>query len=128
MAKSRTAPPQLVSVPRLELQAATIAVRMHRLILKEIDMVMSASFFWTDSKTTLQYINNETRRFKTYVPNRVAEIRDATQPCQRRHFPWSLNPADEVFHGISAQTIPNERKMVQGPCLSVEAGRRLAMF
>ena len=58
MAKSRTAPLQFVSVPRLELQAATIAVRMHRLILKEIDLVMSASFFWTDSKITLQYINN----------------------------------------------------------------------
>ena len=61
MAKSCTAPLQFVSVPRLELQTATIAVRMHRLILKEIDLVMSASFFWTDSKITLQYINNETR-------------------------------------------------------------------
>ena len=47
MAKSRTAPLQFVSVQRLELQAATITVRMHRLILKEIDLVMSASFFWT---------------------------------------------------------------------------------
>ena len=45
MAKSRTAPLQFVSVPSLELQAATIAVRMHRLILKEIDLVISASFF-----------------------------------------------------------------------------------
>ena len=70
MVKSRTAPLQFVSVPRLELQAATIAVRMHRLILKEIDLVMSAPFFWTDSKLTLQYINNETRRFKTFVANR----------------------------------------------------------
>ena len=54
MAKSRTTPLQFVSVPTLELQAATIAVRMHRLILKEIDLVMSASIFWTDSKITLQ--------------------------------------------------------------------------
>ena len=67
MAKSRTAPLQFVPVQRLELQAATITVRMHRLILKEIDLVMSASFFWTDLKITLQYINNETHRFKTYV-------------------------------------------------------------
>ena len=66
MAKSRTAPLQFVSVQRLELQAATITVRMHRLILKEIDLVMS-QFFWTDLKITLQYINNETHRFKTYV-------------------------------------------------------------
>ena len=67
MAKSRTAPLQFVSVQRLELQAATITVRMHRLILKEIDLAMLPSFFWTDLKITLQYINNETHRFKTYV-------------------------------------------------------------
>ena len=45
MAKSRTTPLQFVYLPRLELQVATIVVRMHRLILKEIDLVMSASFF-----------------------------------------------------------------------------------
>ena len=67
MAKSGTAPLQFVSVQRLELQAATITVRMHRLILKEIDLAMLPSFFWTDLKITLQYINNETHRFKTYV-------------------------------------------------------------
>ena len=38
MAKSRTAPLQYVSVPRLELQAATIAIQLHRLIMKEIDL------------------------------------------------------------------------------------------
>lgn len=48
VARSRTTPLQLVSVAKLELQAATIAVRMHRLILKKIDLAMSASFFWTD--------------------------------------------------------------------------------
>ena len=78
VAKSRTAPLQFVSVPRLELQAPTIAVRMHRLILKDIELAMSASFFWTDSKITLQYINKGTRRFKAYVANRVAETRDAS--------------------------------------------------
>ena len=79
MAKSRTAPLQYVSVPTLELQAATIAVRVHCLIRKEIDVPISSSFFWTDLKITLQYINNESRRFKTYVANRVSEIRDASQ-------------------------------------------------
>ena len=132
MAKSRTAPLQFVSVPRLELQAATIAVRMHRLILKEIDLVMSATFFWTDSKITLQYINNETRRFKTYVNNRVAEIRDASQPCQWRHCPGSLNPADEASRGISAQRFLTSERWFKGsaflmkpeedwPCFEIEA-------
>ena len=115
MAKSRTVPLQFVSMPRLELQAATIAVRIYRLILKEIDLVMSASFFWTDSKVTLQYINNETRRFKTYVSNTVAEIRDASQPCQWRHCPGSLNQADEASRGIPAQRFLTSERWFKGP-------------
>ena len=35
MAKSRTAPLQYLSVPRLDLQAVSIAVRVHGVILKE---------------------------------------------------------------------------------------------
>ena len=115
MVKSRTAPLQFVSVARLELQAATIAVRMHRLILKEIDLAISASFFWTDSKITLQYINNGTRRFKTYVASRVAEIRDASQPGQWRHCPGSLNPADEASRGIRAQQLLTSERWFKGP-------------
>jgi hypothetical protein len=79
MAKSRTAPVQYVSTPRLELQAATVAVRVHCLIMKEIDLKISDAYFWTDSKITLQYIYDESRRFKTYVANRVTEIREVSQ-------------------------------------------------
>ncbi|XP_067022151.1 uncharacterized protein [Acropora muricata] len=120
MAKSRTTPLQFVSVPRLELQAATIAVRMHRLILKEIDLAISASFFWTDSKITLQYINNGTRRFETYVANRVAEIRDASQPGQWRHCPGSLNPADEASRGIRAQRLLTSERWFKGPAFRMK--------
>ena len=115
IAKSRTAPLQFVYVPRLELQAATIAVRKYLPILKESDLVMSASFFWTDSKVTLQYINNETRRFKTYVCNTVPEIRDASQPCQWRHCPGSLNLADEAPRGIPAQRFLTSERWFKGP-------------
>ena len=68
LAKPRTAPLQYVSVPRLELQAATISARLHRMILKEIDVDISSSYFWTDSKITLQYINNESRGLKPMLP------------------------------------------------------------
>ena len=128
MAKSHTAPLQFVSVPRLELPAATVAVKMHRLILKEIDLVMSASFFWTNSKITLHYINNEARRFKTYVANRVAEIRDASQPCQWRHCPGSLNPADEASHGIPAQRFLTSKRWFKGPAFLMKPEEDLPCF
>ena len=115
MAKSRTAPLQYVSTPRLELQAATVAVRMHCLILKEVDLMISSTFFWTDSKLPLQYINNESRRFKTYVANRVAEIRDASLPTQWRHCPGNLNPADDASRGLSVIKLLSGGRWFKGP-------------
>ena len=110
MAKSCTAPHQYVSVPRLELQAAITAVRAHAMILKEIDLNISLTFFWTDSKITLQYINNESHRFKTYVANRVSEIRDLSKSSQWRHCPGFLNQADDASRGLSAhQLLTSER-------------------
>ena len=115
MAKSRTAPLQYVSMPRLELQAATIAVCAHAMILKEIDLDISLTFFWTDSKITLQYINNESRRFKTYVANRVSEIRDVSKPSQWRHCPGSLNPADDVSGGLSVHQLLSSKRWFSCP-------------
>lgn len=109
--KSHTVPLQFVSLLGLELQAATIAVRIHCLILKEIDVTISALFFWIDSKIMLQYINNETR-FKTFV---VGEIRDASQPCQWRNCPGCLSPADEASCGIKAQQFLMSKRWFKGP-------------
>ena len=115
MAKSRTAPLQYVSVPRLELQAATIAARVHRLVLNELDLEISSTFFWTDSKVTLQYIKNESRRFKTYVANRVSEIRDVSHPSQWRHCPGSVNPADDASRGLTTHQLLSSERWFGGP-------------
>ena len=85
------------------------------LILKEIDLMIESTFFWTDSKITLQYINNESRRCKTYVANRVAEIRDTSHPSQWRHCPGHLNPADDASRGISASKLLNRERWFSGP-------------
>jgi len=85
------------------------------MILEEIDLNISSTFFWTDSKITLQYINNESRRFKTYVTNRVSEIRDVSQPSQWRHCPGTLNPADDASRGLSAHQLLSSGRWFSGP-------------
>ena len=115
MAKGRTAPLQYVSVPRLELQAATIAARVHSMIIREIDLNISSTFFWTDSQITLQYIRNESRRFKTYVANRVCEIRQVSELSQWRHCPGNLNPANDASCRLSAQQLLSSDRWFTGP-------------
>ena len=67
-----------VSIPRLELTAATLSVKISMMLKEELDIHITSESFWTDSQVVLGYINNEYRRFKIIVANRVQFIRDHT--------------------------------------------------
>jgi len=71
MARNRVAPLRQLSIPRLELQAAVLAVRLYCVVKQEFTVNIKDAIFWSDSKTALQYIANESRRFHTFVTNRV---------------------------------------------------------
>ncbi|XP_020615567.1 uncharacterized protein LOC110053651 [Orbicella faveolata] len=76
MARNRVAPLKQLSILRLELQAAVLAVRLYCVVKQELTVIIKDTIFWSDSKTVLQYIANESRRFHTFVANRVSEIYD----------------------------------------------------
>ena len=63
-----------VTVPRLELNTATVAVRVNAMIQRELEIPVNKTVFWTDSTTVLRYINNESARFKTFVANHQVEV------------------------------------------------------
>ena len=69
IAKSRIACLKQLSIPRLEFQAALLAVRLADTAKRELDLHISDTIFWSDSKTVLPYISNESRRFHTFVAN-----------------------------------------------------------
>ena len=96
MSKSRLAPLKTLTIPRLELQAAVLGIRVKNTIMNEIDTDIDRITFWSDTMLTLQYINNETKRFRVFVSNRVAEIRKYSDVSQWRHVPGNENPADDI--------------------------------
>ena len=75
-------------------------MRLFRNTIFDIDFPIDRVFFWTDSTIVVQYIKNNTHRFKTAVANRVTEIRDTSSPEQWNHLPGPLNPADKVSRGV----------------------------
>lgn len=53
MGKARLAPIHEISIPRLELTAAVISVRLSSIIREELDMVIQHVYYWTDSTSVL---------------------------------------------------------------------------
>lgn len=115
MGKSRVTPLKHVTIPRLELTAAVLAVKMDILLKKMLQLPLEDSVFWSDSTTVLNYIKNENKRFHTFVANRVSFIRDATQPQQWRYVPTKDNPADDASRGLNVESFLNNERWLKGP-------------
>ena len=62
VSKTRLAPIRTLTIPRLELQAAVIAVRLKSKMLTEVDFEVDDIYLWSDSEIVLHYIRNTHRR------------------------------------------------------------------
>ena len=49
MGKSRVAPLKQVTIPRMELTAAVVAVKIDQMLTEELQVPLTDSVFWTDS-------------------------------------------------------------------------------
>ena len=103
--KCRVAPMRHLSIPRLELQAAVMAVRLKEQIVKEHESKIQSCNFWTDSTTVLQWIHSSHRKQQVFVANRVAETLDTTNVAQWNHVSGINNPADIGTQAINVDEL-----------------------
>ena len=71
MGKARVTHKKLISIPRLELAAATLSVKMAKFLMKELNIDCLQEIFWSDNKVVLGYVRNITKKFKIFVANRI---------------------------------------------------------
>ena len=76
--KSRVTPKKFLSIPRLELTAAVLSVKMACLIIrKESNLGNITERFWTDSQVVLAFVSRSTtKRFNVFMANRVQKIQE----------------------------------------------------
>lgn len=101
MGKARVTPLKPITVPRLELTAAVVSVRVSEMLRRELRYNEIEEVFWTDSKVVQAYIHIDARRFHTFVANRVQQIRERTVPEQWKFIEGRKNPADDASRGLS---------------------------
>ena len=115
MGKSRVASMKKITIPRLELSAAALAVRQDKVIRQELDIPIIKSVFWTDSTSVLKFIRNRDKRFHTFVANRIALILDGSEESSWNYVPSKDNPADEASRGLTARDLAEGCRWSQGP-------------
>ncbi|XP_064619472.1 uncharacterized protein LOC135482921 [Lineus longissimus] len=113
--KTHVVPLKTVSLPRLELQGAVLALRLSKTLVRELDIGELKRKFWTDSAIVLRYVKNTTKRFKPFVANRVAEILSETSPSEWGYVPTDTNPADYCTRGMKAADLKPVHGWYQGP-------------
>lgn len=105
LGKAKLAPLAELTIPRLELCAAVLATEIADQVKEELGQALGKITFFTDSKVTLGYINNRSRRFYVFVSNRIHRIWQSSHPSQWRYVATKNNPADHATRSVSASQL-----------------------
>jgi len=118
MSKARQVPVMggaLSTIPRIELNAAKLAVSLSLQVMEELGEDFDGQYFWSDSQTVLRYIRSTSARFQRFVENRVNFIVEHTARESWRYVPGNLNIADVASRGLSVERFVEMTNWVRGP-------------
>ncbi len=114
-ARAHVVPVGKLSVPRLELLAADLAVQLREQVLRTLKLSVDRVHHWTDSTTVLYWLHNEKHRLQLFVYNKVSRIQAATNLSEWHWVPTAANPADIPSRGCSAQQLIESKLWKTGP-------------
>lgn len=115
--KSRVAPIKVTTIPRLELCAASLLVKLMKIVIQTIGNFQTKTICWVDSQIVLHWISKPPANLKIYVANRVANIQDESEQLKAQ-WKWVAgehNPADLVSRGTMPSELKKESKWWNGP-------------
>uniref|UniRef100_A0A914W2D1 CCHC-type domain-containing protein n=1 Tax=Plectus sambesii TaxID=2011161 RepID=A0A914W2D1_9BILA len=113
-AKSRLGPINKMTIPRMELMAALIGMRLTKFITQQIQIKAREITLWSDSKCVLGWIASKSETLPKFVNNRIREIRSLTE-MKFRYVPTLDNPADLGSRGITLEELKTNDLWWNGP-------------
>jgi hypothetical protein len=109
--KTRVAPKCKISIPRMDLVRALLAVRLAHKIIDSLRMELEEVRYFTHSSAVLGMLNKDSASFLEFVGTQVSEIRIKSDPDKEWFWiPGELNLADQ---GTRPTVLPQD--MAPGP-------------
>ena len=115
MGKAKVAPIKRMTIPNLELQAATNGAKLASFAQQQHDCRINNVVMWTDSTTVLHWIRSSNQRHRIFVANRLNTILDATNVSDWNYVPSKDNPADDATRGYAVAEMTANSRWLSGP-------------
>ena len=117
VSKTRVAPRQELTIPRLELLSGLLLARLISNVTESLspDLSLGQPTCYTDSQVALYWIIGHGKEWKQFVQNRVSEIRELIPVTCWKHCPGVDNPADVPSRGLTPLELSANRLWHCGP-------------
>ena len=113
--KTKVTSLKAISIPRLELMAASVGVNLAKIIMSTWKREITEVYFWSDSYDVLWWIKQPGKKFKPFIANRVGSIQELTSINKWRYVPTKENPADVLSRGETARGCLQNKLWWNGP-------------
>ena len=114
-AKSRLAPVNKMTVPRLELMAVVIGVRCIAFVESQLKLNIVQKRLYSDSQVVLGWIHSK-KILPVFVKNRVKEIQQHSD-ISIAYINTKENPADIATRGSTVKSLRDNNLWWHGPCI-----------
>ncbi|KAJ8968490.1 hypothetical protein NQ314_002278 [Rhamnusium bicolor] len=114
--RSKVSPNSKISLPRLELCAATLLAQLLAHVQETYNLrkPVNEIYAFCDSMITLHWIHSTTRKWKPFASNRVSKIKNFLTPPHWFFVPTQENVSDCASRGLTPLGITNHSTWLSG--------------